>query len=101
MKEEKKGLMLRLKAQYFGHLMGRVNSLDKTLMLAKTEGKMRRGQQRMTVRWYYRVNGMNLSKLWDTVRDRVTWCAAVHGVRVRHDLATEQQQRGKRLDSLW
>ena len=81
--------------------MGRVNLLDKTLMLAKTEGKMRRGQQRMTVRWYYRVNGMNLSKLWDTVRDRVTWHAAVHGVRVRHDLATEQQQRGKRLDSLW
>ena len=71
--------MLKLKLQYSGHLMQRANSLEKTLMLGKTEG--RRGRQRM--RWLDGIPdamGMNLSKLLKMVRDREVWCAAVHGV---------------------
>ena len=72
--------MLKLKLQYFSHLMQRADSLEKTLTLGKIEGKRRRGQQRMR-----RLNitdsvDMNLSKLWETVKDRVAWHAAVHGV---------------------
>ena len=71
------GLMLKLKLQYFGHPMQRADSLEKTLMLGKTEGKRRRGQPRM--RWLDSTD-MNLSKLQETVKDRGAWHAADHGV---------------------
>ena len=74
--------MLKLKLQYFGHLMGRADLLEKTLMLGKIEGRRGRGRQRM--RWLDSMKdsmNMNLSKLQEIVKDREAWCAAVHGLQ--------------------
>ena len=80
------GLLLKLKFQYFVHLMRRANSLEKTLMLGKIKGRRRRGGQRM--RWLNGIIGsvdISLNRLWEIVKDREAWRAAVHGVTKQHD----------------
>ena len=101
-----KGLMLKLKLQYFGHLMQRADSLEKTLMLGMIEGSRRRGWQR--VKWLESITesmGMSLSKLRETVKDREAWGAMSilhsNSLQVGHNWTTEQQQKVESLGIAW
>ena len=94
------GLMLKLKLRYFGHLMRRANSLERTLMRGKTEGRKRRGRQRM--RWLDGINdsmGMSLSNLWEIVKDRETWSAAV--CEVAKNQSTKSEVKLEPTQALW